>query len=540
MKSNCIVFIGIKEYDNLGIGYISAILEAKGYKTRFLNVLEEKSETCSIIKDLDPSIIGYSIVFHSYLVNFIELAGYLRNNGISCHFTAGGHYASLQHKQLFSQIPSLDSIVRFEGENTMFELAECISQRKEWRKILGLSYLKNRRKVFDNPHRPFEKDLDNFPFPLRSPLNDFAFQKKFATIIAGRGCIHNCSFCNTRKFYSQSKYSIKRIRRPEMVVNEMGMLYSSEKCEVFLFLDDDFPVCTQGNSNWVIKFCTELESKGLADKIMWKINCRPDEVSDKLFKIMKRHGLFSVFLGIEDGTDAGLIGFNKNFTVETIIDAVEVLKKLKIRFDYGFMLFHPYTTFETLDKNLDFLKKICADGYTPVAFLRMIPFYDTQISRELIRAGRLKIKEGTYDYDFSQLSMDQYYSFMMKCFGEWLRSPKGMYNTSRWVIDYLEVYKYFLGMDSIVRSSIPEIRKILSESNNFLLDAMKEMAIFFKTGQHTKNNEDLMVKYEKRIGEYHYYFNYSISSAIAKLMTHGQNRIFQNYVSSLRKLVDDF
>ncbi len=58
----------------------------------------------------------------------------------------------------------------------------------------------------------------------------------------------------------------------------MDFLHKKQDCSVFLFEDDDFPVKTKNGSEWIDEFCKELKRKKLADKIIWKINCRPDEI----------------------------------------------------------------------------------------------------------------------------------------------------------------------------------------------------------------------------------------------------------------------
>ena len=118
----------------------------------------------------------------------------------------------------------------------------------------------------------------------------------------------------------------------------MEHLYHDKRCTVFLFQDDDFPVKNEGNNDWIKSFCLGLEQRRLHEKIMWKINCRPDEIDEESFAMMKHHGLFLVFIGLEDGTDKGLARLNKGMSALENIAAVETLKKLNIAFDYGFML----------------------------------------------------------------------------------------------------------------------------------------------------------------------------------------------------------
>ena len=173
-------------------------------------------------------------------------------------------------------------------------------------------------------------------------------------------------------------------------MRKSSYLYHKKNCSVFLFEDDDFPVRTVNGSDWLEKFCNELKGKNLADKIMWKINCRPDEVDYEKFALMKKQGLYLVFLGIDDGTDSGLKLLNKHMTVAQSLKGINTLKKLEIGFDYGFMLFQPASTFGSVNHNLDFLRQLCSDGTTPVSFLKLRPYCDTRIEMELKKEGRLK------------------------------------------------------------------------------------------------------------------------------------------------------
>jgi anaerobic magnesium-protoporphyrin IX monomethyl ester cyclase len=525
METHPIVFITLKEYDNLGVGYMAATLAARGIKTRVIDLRKKKSDILRILKRVDPLLVGFSVIYQYYINNFMDLISFLRREGINCHFTAGGHYASLKYEELFEFIPLLNSIVRFEGEYTLSELAESIQNRKDWKRIDGIAYKEN-DKIVTNPLRPFEKDLDKFPFPLRSPLRTYAFELKFATLIAGRGCTNDCSFCNTRQFYSHIRGPVKRIRRAELVVKEMEMLYHKQNCSVFLFLDDDFPLNPIHGDDWIIQFCNELERTGLNEKIIWKINCRPDEVEEERFAYMKKNGLFSVFLGIEDGTDIGLARLNKHMTIETSINAIRILKKLNIGFDFGFMLFQPDTTFKTLDENLDFLKEICGDGYTPATFLKMMPYYETRIEKELLKEGRLKISGGKRDYDFLDGTMNHYFEFISGCFKEWLRDAEGLENTANWAGNYFSVYFHYFDILPGVMKYQSKVRKVISESNLFLISTMKDLAIIFESKQYMKDDNQIMNNYRERIRSKHDYYRKEIIETMGKLLSVvGENQI---------------
>jgi anaerobic magnesium-protoporphyrin IX monomethyl ester cyclase len=503
MRKKPIIFIAFKGADNHGIGYMRAVLASEGFKTRVLDIRRGKKAILSDLKKSDPMLIGFSIIFQSHIRQFTDLISFLKNEGVKCHFTAGGHYATLKYGELFSLVPRLDSVVRFEGEYTILELARCVNLGSDWKSIFGLAYM-NDKKIVTNPLRHVEKDLDRFPVKIRPKLRQMAFNMKFATIIAGRGCIHNCSFCNTREYYLQMSGPARRNRSPEKVVNEMAELFNGRQCAIFRFDDDDFPV-TSRNSNWILQFCRSLKDKGLNNKIIWTINCRPDEIDEKNFKLMKENGLFHVFIGIEDGTEEGLKRLNKNTRVDQNIKNVNLLKELGIGFDYGFMLFQPDTDFNSLNQNLSFLKILCGDGYTPLTFLKLLPLYETRVEKELLKEGRLIINNGLGDYDFLEESMNDYYNFVMSCLRECLTKKNGFVNVAQCAISNLEIYFHFFDTSGESKIYHKCIHKIISEFNNYLLNTLKELINLFETGEY-KSGTDLIEFYRMIIKITHDYY----------------------------------
>ena len=515
MRDRFVVLVAFKEFDNLGVGYLASVLSEAGYEPQIVDFRIGKEELLAIIKKLNPMIVGFSVIFQYYINDFREVINYLRKSGIRSHFSAGGQYASMRYEELFKIVQSLDSIVRFEGEYTFLELVNQIHSGTDWRQIKGLAY-KEKDKILANPLRSPESDLDKFPFPLRSSPEDYALNKKFATIIAGRGCVNNCSFCNNTEYIKQSSAPFKRIRKPEKVVEEICYLYHKKNCSVFLFEDDDFPVRTVNGSDWLEKFCNELKCKNLADKIMWKINCRPDEVDYEKFALMKKQGLYLVFLGIDDGTDSGLELLNKHMTVAQSLKGINTLKKLEIGFDYGFMLFQPASTFVSVNHNLDFLRQLCSDGTTPVSFLKLRPYFDTRIEMELKKEGRLKGNKGYLDYDFFSDSLNRYYKFISDSFMEWLNDPEGLGNILKWARNYFSVFSHFYKMTPEVQSLSAQNLKCIAQSNIFLLDTLKELSDIFEKGRYKKKSGELTA-YKNNIKEEHDKYKEQTGNCVRKV-----------------------
>jgi len=509
LNRGSVLFVAFQDQDNLGVGYLASTLIEHGYVPFIVDFRLGKEEILHHIRLKKPLLVGFSIIFQYHIHSFKELLLFLRQEGINCHFSAGGHYPSLRWNNLMTLIPELDSTVLFEGENTLSELVDAIAHQQPWDSIVGLA-VRWKGELKANPLRALEDDLDNFPPPLRPPLRELVPGFKFATLLASRGCRYNCVFCSIRQFYSQPPGRVKRIRRPETVVEEMVQLFQRMDCTTFMFQDDDFPVGGSEGRKWVAKFCSRLEHEGLAGKILWKINCRPDEVEEDVLKMMRDHGLFLVYMGIEAGSDTGLKHMNKHSTLDQTFNAVNILKKLDICFDYGFMLFAPWTTPQLIREDLQFLRKICSDGSTSVTFCKMLPYADTKIEKLLFDAGKIKGITGEEDYDFDDVVVTRVHDILNEIFYDWVGTREGLLNASR-VLRYelaIPLRMTLANKKSTINTVRREVEQVIAEANNFLLQIAERVL------QISENpvGPQIMKQLNKTVREHHDNFMKSLES----------------------------
>jgi radical SAM superfamily enzyme YgiQ (UPF0313 family) len=407
--SRGVMLIGFQEQANLGLGYLAATLRREGYSVTVFDFEQERERILAAAKTLKPVLIGFSLIFQFYVDIFGALIRYLRDNGIMCHFTMGGHFPSLSYQHTLELVPELDSVVRFEGEATLLELTDRLSTGNDWHDITGIAYRKG-GEVVSTPLRPLVPDLDSLPYPERDACRGtMILGRRAIPLLASRGCIRTCSFCSIHVFYRVAPGKVVRTRKPAKVVEEMRMLYERDHITIFLFQDDDFPVYGVVWQRWAREFIAELHRNGLVGHVIWKINCRADAVDPALFAEMRDAGLFMVYMGLESGSEEGLTTLNKRITVEQNLRAVAVLKELGLMFEFGFMLFDPSTTFESVADNVEFLRTIVGDGAAPATFCRMIPYDGTPIKDQLASAGRLKGDICHPDYDFLDPPVDRFF-----------------------------------------------------------------------------------------------------------------------------------
>jgi len=406
--SRPVLLIGFQNQGNLGLGYLASTLRQYGYTVETLDFEKEPEEILRVAQQLNPILIGFSLIFQFYIHRFGAMIRYLREHGCTCHMTMGGHFPSLSYSETLAVVPELDSVVLFEGEMTLVELVDALSKAEDWRSIRGIAYSQG-GEVIATSLRPLISDLDQLPYPERNYQPMVVLGRTIMPILASRGCARTCSFCSIHTFYRAAPGKVVRTRKPAEVVREMRSLHEERGVQIFLFQDDDFPLFGPVWRRWANEFVDELWRSGLVGRVIWKINCRADAVDRELFIRMREAGLYLVYMGLESGSEEGLETLNKGITVEQNLRAVALLKSIGLMFEYGFMLFDPSSTFDSILANLDFLRKIVGDGSTAATFCRMLPYDGTPIKEELARTGRLRGDVCNPDYDFLDPRLGDFY-----------------------------------------------------------------------------------------------------------------------------------
>lgn len=395
-----ILLIGYEEGENLGLLSIKSFLGQYGILVQIEPYSTGKRERIiEVCLDLNPVIIGFSLIFQRFLPDFAELIYSLREKGVMGHFTIGGHYPSVDSRQVLEFIPGLDSVVRCEGERTLLDLFNCLKTDRSLSDIAGITY-RSGSDIIVNVPRALIANLDNLPFPERNRCAYNVLGLGVSTIISSRGCYYDCSFCSIRRFYKEATGPGRRSRSPVNVVNEMEKLYNTLGTRIFIFEDDDFYANNKIQNRWADEFLGELSRRNMDSQIAWRMSCRIDDIDEDMFSRMMRAGLMCVYIGIEAGNDISLKVYNKKYTVEQVKSSIAVLEKLRLYYEYGFMLLNPYCTLETIREDIQFLKEISASSLAMAHFTKMVPYAGTPVEKRLREEGRLTGAPVAPDYRY--------------------------------------------------------------------------------------------------------------------------------------------
>jgi len=488
--SRTVVLIGFKRQGNLGLGYLASTLRARGYTVEILDFEDPLEEILAAVRLADPILVGFSLIFQFYIFRFEKMMRALREQGCHAHFTMGGHFPSLSHEHTLQLAPELDSVVRFEGELTLLELVDCLTTGQNWRSIQGIAY-NDGQAIVANALRALIHDLDEFPYPDRSIQPHSILGRPVMQMLASRGCARTCSFCSIHMFYRAAPGKVVRTRNPAEVAREMKMLHEERDIRLFLFQDDDFPVFGPVWHRWTRDFIAELYRQDLPGKILWKINARADAIDPELFAEMRDAGMYLVYMGLESGSDEGLITLHKTTTVAQNIRAVDTLKSLGILFDFGFMMLDPSSTFDSILENVAFLRRIVGDGYMAAEFCRMIPYDGTPIKDQLAAQGRLRGDVCNPDYDFLDPRLYDFYIAVNELLNitGWIHGLKALSPQLKHLWSELAVIERLYPSVPNLEEYRQTLRHITATSNEVLFEVVEDLVHAFTEGRPARHSQ---------------------------------------------------
>ena len=413
-----VLLIGYQDQDNLGLRYLMSSVNASGHQAGIMTYGSDPERILERIRRDKPDVVGFSLIFQYMAPDFGRVIAELRENGVTAHFTMGGHYPSFEPAEILKHTPGLDSVVRFDGEMTLVNILNGLAAGEDWRTLPAIAFRGDSGEISTAPLATPVQDLDSLPWPDRESIDYEGHPMPTASVLGSRGCPWDCSFCSIRPFYEEQGGQLRRLRQPRAVVDEMIDLHRNRGVPIFLFQDDDFLAGGKLAKKWAVEIADLIAAEGLGGEIAFKISCRSDEIEPEIIERLIAGGLTHVYMGVESGDEQGLLNMSKRLKPEAHLRAGRILKSFGLSYDFGFMLVDPYSTFDSIRTNIAFLEEFIGDGWSVAPFCRMLPYAGTPIKRRLEEEGRLGGTQFEPDYKFLDSKLDLFYDWMIDTFYE--------------------------------------------------------------------------------------------------------------------------
>ncbi len=359
------------EVPPLGICYIAACLQQKGYTVKILDFVAtpmKKDRFMEYLAQEDPKIIGISslVTIHN---NGCRLAKLIKEHNPEIPVIMGGSHATCIVKQVL-KTGYIDVVVRFEGELTFTELVEYYLEKypSSLAEIKGIAFM-NGEQITVTAERELIKDLDALPLPARE-LIDLSTYERAGSIITGRGCVFTCKFC-AANYLCGGRY---RLRSVDRVIDEMELLYRNYGVEEIFLLDDTFVL----NHQRIYEFCDKLITKNLP--IQWCCTSRVNPpIPFELLQYMKKAGCRKIGFGVESGNNEILKCISKGITVEMVEQSVLEAHEASLVVTCYFIIGFPEDTDQSVRDTLGFANKLREIGteecpvYTTFGIMTPLP-----------------------------------------------------------------------------------------------------------------------------------------------------------------------
>lgn len=306
---------------------MSAAIKSKGYEPVIIDARICDNIKKRILEHINDTILfGVTTIIGDQIRFSLALAEFLKSVAPQIPIVFGGVFPSMA-PGITMENPFIDFVICGEGEDSIVELAEAISGGQNYSGIKNLSWKKD-GKIVHNEYGPL-RDLNDPVMPDWEQINLLDYKE--ANIYSSKGCASKCSFCYNNVF----NRATFRVRKPQLVINEIRYLHTKYGVTKFSFVDDNF-FMNLNHAKEMIAAIKELEFD-----ITWETTCRADDFmrfSDDFMNDLEKSGCKELYMGIESGSDKMLKNMQKRIKSEMVFQCCDKAIRYRIRPRLLFMI----------------------------------------------------------------------------------------------------------------------------------------------------------------------------------------------------------
>lgn len=349
----------------LGLMQMIAVAKGLGHQCYFAPF--RSKDFMRLVRRVKPDMVAISIMSISD-ESGRKIIGKIKKYNQKIFVFVGGSHPT--HYPRFVQASQADAICVGEGDGAFVDLLNALEKEKSIVKIANVH-----TKSAKNAPRRLVEDLDSLPFADRDLIyqNSPLGQMKLKSFMATRGCPYSCAYCfnNAYKELYHRKGRILRRRSVESLMEEIERVRAEYPLEMIRFGDDNF---VEGMTDWFEEFVSQYSRR---IKLPFYCLIRPNVVTSRLAKALKKAGCVSVATSIETGNEkVRREVLSRIVSDKQIINGCRALVDNGIKTYTNIMVGLPETT---LEDELKSLKLAFKSRTTCAAFTIFTPFPGTQL-----------------------------------------------------------------------------------------------------------------------------------------------------------------
>ncbi|MGB7605770.1 MAG: B12-binding domain-containing radical SAM protein [Lutisporaceae bacterium] len=361
MEKSCLLIAINAKYihTNLAVRYLKAFCQPS-YNNIRLQEFSINDHIDNILKEIYISKCDI-YAFSCYIWNIdmiLKLCSSLRKINPKAILVLGGPEVSFDSEELMKKHDSIDYIITGEGEETLLELLEHLSEDKsDINSIAGLTYRAS-EKIICNEERRLLKNLDVIPFPYDDLLQ---LNTKIIYYETTRGCPFNCQYCLSSTMNGVRYFSMDRIKK------ELKLFIDSGVKQVKL-VDRTFN-CKKSHSLEIIKYIISQNGK-----TNFHFEIAADLLDEEMISVLAQapKDMFQYEIGVQSTNPQALKEISRTMDLEKVKQnalAIQSLHNSHIHLDLIAGL--PFEDFVSFHKSFDEVHELMPD-MLQLGFLKLL------------------------------------------------------------------------------------------------------------------------------------------------------------------------
>jgi anaerobic magnesium-protoporphyrin IX monomethyl ester cyclase len=383
----------------LGLAYIAARLEERGYSVRIIDFEVEEKTLSYWLDTLQPGYLGISGTSHTRFESF-RLAKQAKEYSTEIVTIYGGVHATFSGVNALRRVAEIDYVVCGEGEETIIALLDELRADAEPVEVCGICYRKG-EDIVQTPPAKRVAPLDNLPRPAYQLLDmerysvkmDF-LDRRAISLLTSRGCAAKCSFCSASQMFGHTVTTHSASR----MLDEVEFLFNEYGYEGLKLFDSTFTM----KKGHVYEFCKEIANRKL--DFPWECEIRIGTVDRVMLETMRDAGCYYVNFGIESASQRVLDLMRKAIRVEQAVEVLDLCKSAGLRTKVFFSFGHIGETMVDVEKTFEFIDEHAGEISTLASGAGVRIYPGTYLEQYALKNGLLPADfEWSLPYDDPRL-----------------------------------------------------------------------------------------------------------------------------------------
>lgn len=334
-----------------GLLYIASFAIEKGYEVKIYDRNVEEKDIREILAKSMPKVVGLGCLTGSPINDAIYVSKEIRKFDPSIKIVWGGIHTTLYPDSVLKE-DFVDFVVIGDGEAAFTAILDkVIKNSVSLESIDNLGYKEGKQLKYN---KTSYVDMDNLAQPAWHLINvENYIRKKFyanrvLTINTSRGCQYKCSFCCVPKVHNGKWRAVSA----EKIIETLKYLIYTYKIDGFQIDDDEFDI----DKSRVLKLCDLLDSNNI--NLKWSHFSRINIVREEVLSREIKCGLRLIEFGVESGSARMLEFLKKGQSIEQIINAYGICRRLGLKTSALFMIGLPTEEHTDLMATVELIKRL--------------------------------------------------------------------------------------------------------------------------------------------------------------------------------------